>query len=254
MTTTLIVLAHPSPTSFNHSWAQATEHACRSLNQTVLWSDLNSLDFDPVEKASHYSKTDLVEPYDVLKTQESASNSGALPRDIIDELVKLQQADRVVFHFPIWWFAPPAILKGWCERVLANGELHDTDNRFDTGKCSGKSALLCVTTGSKATESTFNGKEGDIQMLLWPFAYTLRYLGFSVLKPKIIHGVHGYHKGQAKSALDKRLREELSAHTDTITRFDNLPKLSFNADEDFDDQGQLRPFAPSHSFFVRHQP
>ena len=83
------------------------------------------------------------------------------------------------------------ILKGWFDRVLAHGLEHDTDRRFDRGRYRGRKALFCVTTGSKATESAYNGREGDVQMLLWPTAMTLRYLGFTVLVPEIIHGVHG---------------------------------------------------------------
>ena len=51
LTTTLIVLAHPDPRSFNGAWANATEAACEALGDTVLRSDLVALGFDPVEAA-----------------------------------------------------------------------------------------------------------------------------------------------------------------------------------------------------------
>lgn len=254
MTTTLIVLAHPAQTSFTSAWARATEAACRANRDEVLWSDLYALGFDPAEKASHYTGGIATDPYDVLKTQEAASTAGCLPTDVADEIEKVRQADRIVFHFPLWWFAPPAMLKGWCERVLANGEMHDTGNRFDTGRFRGKSVLFCVTTGSREEESAHNGKEGDVRMLLWPLAYTLRYLGFDVLEPRVIHGVHGYHRGDARQLLEQRLHTELAAHEDTIARFDRLPRLAFNANSDFDDQGRLHAKAPSRSPFIRHEP
>lgn len=254
MTTTLIVLAHPAQTSFNAAWARATEAACQAEGDEVLWSDLYQLGFDPAERAAHYAEEIVTEPYDVLKTQEAASKTGNLPSVITEEVEKLRLADRIVLHFPVWWFAPPAILKGWCERVLANGGLHDTSNRFDTGHFRNKPVLFCVTTGSKASESAHNGKEGDIQMLLWPLAYTLRYLGFDVLVPRIVHGVHGYHKGAAKEDLETRLQNEIEGHRETIARFATLPKISFNADSEFDRAGTLSPGAPSHSHFIRHDP
>jgi NAD(P)H dehydrogenase (quinone) len=254
VTTTLIVLAHPAHTSFNAAWAHATEAACLSEGGEVLWSDLYQLGFDPAERVEHYAADIVSDPYDVLKTQEAASTAGNLPAIVGHEIEKLHRADRIVFHFPVWWFAPPAILKGWCERVLTNGGLHDTSNRFDTGRFRGKPALFCVTTGSRASESAHNGKEGDIQMLLWPMAYTLRYLGFSVLVPRIVHGVHGYHKGAAKEELETRLQNELDHHRDTIARFETLPKIAFNADSDFDRDGTLHPDARSYTPFIRHEP
>ncbi|GAB2183491.1 NAD(P)H-dependent oxidoreductase [Roseibium sp. LAB1] len=254
MTTTLIVLAHPARTSFNAAWALATEEACRAEGGEVLWSDLYRLGFDPAERPEHYAKETVTDPYDVLKTQAAACETDKLPGDVASEVEKLHKADRIVFHFPVWWFAPPAMLKGWCERVLANGGLHDTSNRFDTGRFTGKPVLFCVTTGSKASESAHNGKEGDIQMLLWPLAYTLRYLGFSVLVPRIVHGIHGYHKGAAREDLEARLRNEIEHHRKTIASFETLPRITFNADSEFDRAGALLPGATSHSHFIRHDP
>lgn len=253
MTTTLIVLAHPAPTSFNAAWARASEEASASLGDTVLLSDLYALGFDPSERATHYLDGVATDPYDVLKTQQAASETDRLPPQVRGEIGKVRAADRIICHFPMWWFAPPAMLKGWCERVLMNGGLHDTDNRFDSGHFCGRSILFCVTTGSKAAESAHNGKEGDVQMLLWPLAYTFRYLGFDVLRPRIVHGVHGYHKGASREALEDRLRGTLAAQHQVLAEYATLPRLTFNADTDFED-GRLRDGVPGHSLFIRQDP
>lgn len=253
MTTTLIVLAHPASTSFNAAWARASEEACRTLSDKVLMSDLYGLGFDPAERAAHYPPDVATDPLDVLKTQQAASETSALPQQVQTEVDKIRAANRIILHFPLWWFAPPAMLKGWCERVLVNGGLHDTDNRFDTGLFRGKSVLFCVTTGSKAAESAHNGKEGDVQMLLWPLAYTFRYLGFDVLRPRIVHGVHGYHKGAARDALQERLRDTLAEQRGLLENYATLPRLTFNADDEFEG-GQLRSVAPVHSLFIRQDP
>ena len=245
--TTLIVLAHPERRSFNGAWADATRKAAKGLGHEVLWSDLSA--FDPVERAGHYDDPSV--PFDVLKTQEAASAAGALPGDVEAEITKLERADRVFFHFPLWWFAPPAVLKGWFERVLAHGRTHDTDNRFDRGRFRGKAALFCVTTGASAVESGPDGKEGDTRLHLWPAAYTLRYLGFDVLEPVLVHGVHGYHKGERQEALQDRLKSVLAGQGDLVAGFDDLPRMRFNADDEFDGAGRLKPDAPSHSLFIR---
>ena len=254
MTTTLIVLAHPEPRSFNAAWAQASAKAAQALGHEVIWSDLCATGFDPVESPAHYVGRDGETPFDVLKAQEEVSAQDALPYDVALEVVKVRRADRIIFHFPIWWFAPPAILKGWCERALAHGALHSVDARFDTGLCRRKQALFCVTTGSREAESAYNGKEGDIQMLLWPLAYTLRYLGMTVLRPEILHGVHGYNRGERRLAMEARLRAALDAQPTLIEGLERREVLAFNSDDEFDKDGRLRPGAASHSPFIRHTP
>lgn len=253
MTSTLIVLAHPDRRSFNALWAAATRRACENLGHEVLWSDLMAMRFDPVESDVHYPHRSG-HAFDALKAQEEAAKTGHIPKDVSAEIAKLRKADRIVFHFPLWWFQPPAILKGWFDRVFVHGALHSTDERFDHGQFRGKKALFCVTTGSSEAESAFNGKEGDIQMLLWPAAYALRYLGFSVLVPEVVHGVHGYHRGERLTALQGRLRHVLETQADLMQNFDRRRLMRFNSDNDFDEAGRLKPESPSHSPFIRHDP
>lgn len=252
MTTTLIVLAHPDPRSFNGAWADASQQAARDLGHEVLVSDLCAMGFDAVERPQHYSDTDAGASFDPLKVQASKAEQGRLPPDIESEIDKVRRAHRIIFHFPIWWFSPPAVLKGWFDRVLAHGALHDVDHRFDSGRFRGRETLFCVTTGSRAEESAFNGKEGDIQMLLWPAAYTLRYVGFSVLSPVIVNGVHGYHEGTAETALQSRLAVILDRQAALIADWASHPKVPFNRDSDFDETGRLIDGRPSLSPFIRH--
>jgi len=252
MTTTLVVLAHPEGRSFNGAWAQATIDACRTLGDDVLFSDLTAMGFDAVERATHYPALSRTAPFDPLKAQEQTSALDAMPLDVAAEITKVEQADRIVFHFPIWWFAPPAILKGWFDRVLVHGRMHSVDQRFDNGLFVGRKAMLCVTTGATEAECAHNGKEGDVQMQLWPTAQTLNYLGMTVLEPQIVHGVHGYFQGREKQALDARLSAVLGSQADLMARFADLPTLRFNSDCDFDASGQLKASAQSHSPFIRH--
>ena len=249
MTTTLIIVAHPEPMSFNGQWAAATASACSALGHEVIWSDLYRMGFQPAESAVHYPDHDG--PFDPLKAQEEAALNGTLAPEITAEIDKIKRADRLIFHFPMWWFGPPAMLKGWFDRALAHGALHNVDQRFDTGMCRGKKALFCVTTGSSAYESAPGGKEGNANMLLWPSAYVLRYCGFDVLEPVFAHGVHGYHKDKRKAALEARLQKLLAAQTEIIQGFDDLPLIKFNADTDFDENGQITPDAKSVTDFIK---
>ncbi|SOH94071.1 NAD(P)H dehydrogenase (quinone) [Monaibacterium marinum] len=248
MTTTLIVLARPGQGSFNASWAQASADASIALGHTVLWSDLDAMGFDPVERPEHYALPRT--GFDPLMAQENAAASDDFPPDVQAEITKVRAADLIILHFPIWWFAPPAILKGWTERVLAHGALHDTSQRLDTGRARDKSVAFCVSTGSRAEESGPDGKEGDVRMLLWPLAYTMRYLGMDVMRPQVVHGVHGYNRGDRLVQLQQRLGQTLAGQQALIAGFDALPRLSFNRDDEFDADGRLRADAPQHSAFI----
>lgn len=217
----------------------------------MLWSDLYGLGFHPAEGPGRYAEAPA--PFDPLKAQEEATALGRLPEDVAAEVDKIRSADRIVFHFPIWWFAPPAMLKGWCDRALVHGALHDVDRRFDSGPLAGKRALFCVTTGARASEAGPDGKEGETRLLLWPLAYTLRYCGMDVAEPVLAHGVHGYHEGARKAELEARLSRVLADQAALLAGLDRRPLMPFNADGDFDKDGRLRREAPSHWPFVRHE-
>lgn len=59
-----------------------------------------------------------------LKTSERQNyyaDSGSPEADIAPHIEKLRHAQRLMLVFPTWWFGPPAILKGWIDRVFAPG-------------------------------------------------------------------------------------------------------------------------------------
>ncbi|KUF09747.1 NAD(P)H-dependent oxidoreductase [Pseudoponticoccus marisrubri] len=243
MPSALIVTAHPGPTSFARAWAQASRDACAELGYSVEISDLYAMGFDPAERAALYGRDG---PFDPLVAQEDL---GGAP-DAQAEAAKIEAADLLVLHFPIWWFAPPAMLKGWLDRALIHGRLHDVEKRFDSGVCRGKTALLCVTTGASEAEVGPRGKEGRLDLQLWPVAYTLRYCGFDIARPVALHDVHGYWDGAEKDALEARLSAALAGQRDVIAGLPVRPRWRFNADADFDETGRLKPGAPVYWPFV----
>lgn len=231
MTSTLIIIANPDAQSFTHAWAKASEEAARTHGHDVATSDLYAMGFDPVLPTTQ--KTDL-------------------DQSVTGEIAKVRAADNVIFHFPIWWFDAPAMLKGWFDRVLADGELHSVENRFDKGPCRGKRALFCVSTGASKAECKPDGKEGNLEMILWPNAYALRYCGFSVLKPIAVHSVYQHPTAARQTALETDLKRALDEQVQIIANLGRLPEIAFNADTEFTKDGSLKPGAPSHSPFIQH--
>ncbi len=48
----------------------------------------------------------------------------------------------------MWWHLPPAMLKGWFDRVLAYGDAYTSRKRFENGRFVGKRAMFSVTVGT----------------------------------------------------------------------------------------------------------
>jgi NAD(P)H dehydrogenase (quinone) len=101
----VVILAHPASTSFNALVARTYCEAVGRLGQEAVLRDLYALGFDPV-----------------LKDAERPGEHPLPPaRDVADELAIIQQADVVVLVYPIWFGAPPAMMKGYLDRVLGHG-------------------------------------------------------------------------------------------------------------------------------------
>jgi len=53
---------------------------------------------------------------------ERAGYYGGYDKSALEnEIADLQWAESIILVFPTWWFGPPAILKGWFDRVWAPG-------------------------------------------------------------------------------------------------------------------------------------
>ena len=249
----LLVVAHPEPSSFNGYLACM---ACDTLSKNghaVRISDLYASDFDPRESGRHYSIR--VDPACFNAQAEQCFNweNRSLPEQVQNEIDNIIWADLLVLQFPLWWFGPPAILKGWMDRVFVYGGLYTGSRRHDRGQCAGKNALVCVTTGSSAEACSFDGREGDTHLILWPLLYALRYVGYTVLQPYIIHGVRGGLSEDAAKAKKEYLLGMERDYKERLLNIHTAPRVSFNSDNDWDEQGKLKPEAPVHSPFIRHK-
>jgi NAD(P)H dehydrogenase (quinone) len=132
------ILCHPRPGSYNLALAASARQTLESLGHEVALHDLYKEGFDPVmgapELARSYSLDGLVQ----VHCDELASADGL-----------------IVFH-PDWWGQPPAVLKGWIDRVFRQGVAYSYDGadfapRQWTPLLSGKKGLVFCT--SDASES-----------------------------------------------------------------------------------------------------
>jgi NAD(P)H dehydrogenase (quinone) len=111
--TALVLVAHPVPDSLTHAAATAAVEGLRAAGHRVRLLDLYAIDFPAA-----------------MSTEERRAYSSTSP--IVDDLVAehcalLGRARHLVFVYPTWWSGPPAILKGWLERVLVTGVAFELD-------------------------------------------------------------------------------------------------------------------------------
>lgn len=235
----LIVQAHPEPGSFN---GQLTTVACAALEaarQRVTISDLYAQNFDPLEAGRQYHHRLDPSRFVPLAEQRHASQRGALPPDVLAEIEKLEAADLLLLQFPLWWHGPPAMLKGWFDRVFVSGRIYRSRKRYDSGHFRGKRALLSVTTGAPAAAFGPGARGGDMEVMLWPLHYSLHYLGFSVLAAHCHFEAsgHGYSYGSQQET-QRRLREDIAAWRRRVVRLSEERPLSFPGWDDWDEAGR----------------
>lgn len=131
--TVLVVLAHPVPGSFNHAIAAAVRETLAGRGHEVLFHDLCAEEFDPLLKVGDLAKGPVADPVIAAHCRELAG------------------CDGIIFIHPNWWGQPPAILKGWIDRVVRPGVAYeflgdDSGEGVPRGLLTGKKALVFNTS------------------------------------------------------------------------------------------------------------
>lgn len=235
---THIVHVHPEATSYNGALTRTAESTLRSAGGAVTVSDLYRANFDPVERPEHYANRAEEGRFAALGEQRNAWATGTLPEDVAAEIDYLERADLVILQFPLWWHGPPAMLKGWMDRVFVSGGLYTSKMRYDAGYFRGRRALVSVTTGAPQAAFGPGSRGGDFDTMLWPVQYSMHYMGFSVLPPFISYGVQGHgYSYEDESSLQDRLRRNLDDWSSCLSKLDDVEPLSFPGWTDWNEDG-----------------
>ncbi|NLH20913.1 MAG: NAD(P)H-dependent oxidoreductase [Methanothrix sp.] len=148
----LTILAHPHPGSFNHAIAEAAVAALEASGHEIVFHDLYAEGFDPLLSSEEIPK--------------GAQIDEALARHCRD----LSEAEGIIVVHPNWWGMPPAILKGWVDRVVRPGVAYeflegDSGEGVPRGLLRARKALVFNTTntGAKREQEAF----GDPLQTLW---------------------------------------------------------------------------------------
>jgi putative NADPH-quinone reductase len=148
----LVVLAALSPGSFTHAIAHAAAGALAELGYSVAYHDLQQEGFDPV-----------------VHPGESERNA-ALDPVLQGHCQDLAEADGIVVIHPNWWSQPPAILKGWVDRVFRTGLAYRfRDIGGGRGAAEGllKAQVALVFNTSNTPEEVERERFGDPLETIW---------------------------------------------------------------------------------------
>ncbi|MFR3091286.1 MAG: NAD(P)H-dependent oxidoreductase [Eggerthella lenta] len=95
-----VILGHPYDGSFNAAIAQTVVQTLEEDGHAVAFHDLHAEGFNPV-----------IPPSELVSDVPADDLTALHQREI-------KEADGIVVVHPNWWGQPPAILKGWVDRVL----------------------------------------------------------------------------------------------------------------------------------------
>jgi NAD(P)H dehydrogenase (quinone) len=130
-----VILAHPRHGSFNHAIATTAVQALESQGHEVWFHDLYQENFEPVLPAAELEPDPYMHPF------------------LEEHCRQIAQTQGIVIVHPNWWGQPPAILKGWVDRVLRPGVAYrfregDLGDGVPVGLLQAKAALVFTTSNT----------------------------------------------------------------------------------------------------------
>ena len=147
-----LILAHPDKNSFNHAIAHTALDTLKIEGHTVYFHDLYQEKFDPI------------------LPEDEIEKGAEIPSNIEKYCNELKESDGIIIVHPNWWGQPPAILKGWIDRVIRPGVAYeflegDKGEGVPKGLLKAKSAIVFNTsnTSPEREESVF----GDPLETIW---------------------------------------------------------------------------------------
>jgi NAD(P)H dehydrogenase (quinone) len=158
-----VIVAHPNPSSFNCAVARAYADAVQGFGDNVTVRDLYRMDFDPRLRARELPWAPDYAPGDDVKAEREA----------------LAEAKVFILVYPLWFNAPPAMLKGYIDRVFGMG--------FGYGPASGGSEPLLggrclVSFTSSGAPDAWIEETGAVKALRSAFdEHVARMCGLAVL-------------------------------------------------------------------------
>ncbi len=181
-----IIICHPNASSFTASAATAYAGACEALGDSLLVRDLYRLGFDPC-----------------LKAQEMPFDASFQPAsDVAAERALLEDCDVFALFYPLWLNAPPAMMKGYLERVFGFGFAYGAGGHSYTPLLNGRRLISFTTSGAPLMWLKQTGALAALQALFDD--YLAQLCGMTALEH--VH-TGGVTPGASQTFIEARLEE-----------------------------------------------
>lgn len=129
----IVLFAHPNPVSFNAGILKEVQEVLHNEKVEVILKNLYDMNFNPV-----FSGAELGSVF---------TGNGSF-EDVEKEQEIIRASDLVIVIYPIWWFGPPAILKGYIDRVFTHGFSFVYSSEGVIPLMTGKKAFIIQTGGN----------------------------------------------------------------------------------------------------------
>ena len=126
-----VVYCHPSKNSFTHAVKEYFIKGLEDGGHTYEISDLYADRFNPVMSEAEYLREGFYR------------GENPVAEDVLKEQGKINRADIIVFIYPDFWTASPAMLEGWFQRVWTYGFVYGDEPAMKTLE----KAMFLVTMG-----------------------------------------------------------------------------------------------------------
>lgn len=182
---TAVVFAHPWHGSFNMAILQRAVEKLRAEEDDFVVLDLYRDGFDPVMSESDLALYAKGESGDPLVKKYNA---------VLDE------AQRIIFIFPIWWYDMPAILRGFFDKVMLSGSAY-LEDEAGMHPLRNIGETLLITTSSAPTESLIGDFGDPVHGTI--IAGTFKAVGFHNAKWHNLGGIGATTQAQREGFLQK---------------------------------------------------
>lgn len=144
-----IVYCHPSRTSFTYLVRKEFVRGLEEAGHKVTVSDLYEMNF----------QTDITEDEYLRETYYKYNTP--VSKDVEIEQQKIQNADAVVFIYPVFWTEAPAKLVGWFDRVWTTGFAYTPEPTMKT-----LDKVLFIAAAGKSSEMLMETEEGKAMKIV----------------------------------------------------------------------------------------
>lgn len=138
-----VILAHPDFHSFSHAIAETVVETLQASGHQASYHNLYADQFPPVLPAAEIARDAYLE-------------------EVVNQhCAEIMEAEGIVIVHPNWWGGPPAILKGWIDRVIRPGVAYEF-KEGDSGEGTPNGLLKIKSALVFNTSNTYPAREKEV--------------------------------------------------------------------------------------------